>query len=309
MTADTLNPDIRYLRPENLGEAVEFLQTHGSNAKILAGGTDLMVELCAAHKESDVHPPQWLLDVSRLNELKKIEQNEAGLMIGAGVTISEIYASDIIARCAPVLQKTAEHFASRQIRNVATIGGNVAECSPCGDTFPSLLIHEALAVIRNPEGSHCMTIEDLAGGPYRCMLQPNEIITHFILKPQAKEINFFDFIKIGRRRELAVARLSMAVMARQKCDHSIGFIRLAMGACTPKSMRFRDIEVFLSGKTPDENLLWEAGRMLAESMIAVTGRRPSQIYKEPAIQGLFLRMMYPLIPEPGTRPQGVAAET
>ncbi len=104
-----------------------------------------------------------------------------------------------------------------------------------------------------------------------------------------------DFQKIGRRQELAIARMSMATMIARENDRSISFIRFALGSCTPTPHRFRDIENYLSGKIPDEAMLRQAGQILAEGMLEITGRRPSAIYKEPAIQGLFIKMMYPLI--------------
>jgi CO/xanthine dehydrogenase FAD-binding subunit len=217
------------------------------------------------------------------------------LFIGAAVTISELLESDTIAATAPALKKAAEKFASRQIRNVATIGGNVAHCSPCGDTIPPLLIHDARAVVLTSAGQRLVTIEEMASGPYHCSLHPNEIISHFVLQPRPREVTFADFQKIGRRQELAIARMSMAAMACQDERGSIADMRFALGSCTPTPHRFREVEEFLTGKVPAENIIWEAGRLLADKMLSITGRRPSAVYKEPAIQGLFVRMMRPLI--------------
>jgi CO/xanthine dehydrogenase FAD-binding subunit len=238
---------------------------------------------------------RYLLDVSRLPELRDMKFDNGELSIGAGVTITEIGQSEIIERHAPALQKATDRFAGRQVRNIATIGGNVAHCSPCGDTIPPLLIHDAVAVVVSPAGQRNVPIEEMAGGPYHCTLRPSELITHFILKPKPEEVEFADFQKIGRRKELAIARMSMAAMIAQESDKSISFIRFALGSCTPTPYRFREIEEMLQGRVPDEILLWEAGRVLADRMIEITGRRLSAVYKEPAIQGLFVRMMYPLI--------------
>ena len=137
-------------------------------------------------------------------------------------------------------------------------------------------------------------IEEMAAGFYHCSLRFNELITCFVLKSKPDAVDFVDFQKIGRRKELAIARMSMAAMIARQSDQTISFVRLALGSCTPTPHRFRTIENFLFGKIPDENLLWEAGRMLSEQMLEITGRRPSATYKEPAIQGLFVRLMYPL---------------
>ena len=282
--------DVEYIRPDSLSEALDFLNARGAESKILAGGTDIMVDL-----RSGTLNTRHLLDVSRLDDLKKIKVIDDKLIIGAAVTIAELLESETIAASAPALRRAADKFASKQIRNVATIGGNVAHCSPCGDTIPPLLIHEAQAVVANPQGQRNVTIEEMASGPYHCSLHPNELITHFVLEPRPPGVDFADFQKIGRRQELAIARMSMAAMASKQDDHSISFLRFALGSCTPTPHRFYEIEDFLVGKVPTEDTLWQAGKLLAEKMLEITGRRPSAVYKEPAIQGLFMRIMHPLI--------------
>jgi len=281
--------DVDYIRPQTLPEALAFLHKNAPNTAILAGGTDVMVDIRSGELNS-----RYLLDVGRLAELRQVEILKGDLVIGAGVTISEIGKSEIIGHHAPALQIAADKFASRQVRNIATIGGNVAHCSPCGDTIPPLLIHDAVAVVVSLGGQRNVPIEEMAGGPYHCTLRPDELITQFILKQKPEAVGFVDFQKIGRRKELAIARMSMSVMAAQESDGSISFIRFALGSCTPTPHRFRDVEKYLRGKIPDERLLWDAGRILAEGMLEITGRRLSAIYKEPAIQGLFVRMMFPL---------------
>ena len=282
--------DVDYIRPQDLDEALDFIKEHGPDTTLLAGGSDVMIDMRAGVLRS-----RYLLDISRLPELRTIKFDKGELTIGAGVTITEIGQSEIIGRHAPALQKAADRFAGRQVRNIATVGGNVAHCSPCGDTIPPLLIHDAVAVVVSPAGQRNVPIEEMAGGPYHCTLRPNELITHFILKPIPENVEFADFQKIGRRKELAISRMSMAAMARQAGDKSISFIRFALGSCTPTPHRFREIEEMLLDRVPDEELLWEAGRVLAERMIEITGRRLSAVYKEPAIQGLFVRLMLPLI--------------
>jgi CO/xanthine dehydrogenase FAD-binding subunit len=280
--------NIAYVRPQTLNEAVQFLATNGKETEVVAGGTDVMVDL-----RTGAIQPRYLLDISRLDELKGIEVNEQGLFVGAGVTMSEIYVSKTLQRLAPALQKSAYNFGSKQIRNVATIGGNVAHCSPCADTIPPLVIHEARAILASKKGRREVPIERIASGAYTCSLPKDEIITRFILKPA--EVDFADYQKIGRRKELTIARISMAVMARKDTDGKVAFMRFSLGACTPTPHRMTVVEDFLTSKVPTEALIWEAGRMLTERMFSITGRRASALYKEPAIQGLFLRMLYPMV--------------
>ena len=282
--------DVDYIRPQTLTDALAFLSENAPDTTILAGGTDVMVDMRSGELN-----PMYLMDVGRLEELRRIEVSDGHLTVGAAVTITEIGQSALIGTHAPALQKVADKFAGRQVRNIATIGGNVAHCSPCGDTIPPLLIHDAVADVVGPSGKRIVPVEEMASGPYHCSLQPGELITHFILDTKPANVEFFDFQKIGRRKELAIARMSMAAMIGQESDGSISFIRFALGSCTPTPHRFRDIENALLGKVPHKDLLWETGKDLSRQMLDITGRRASAGYKEPAIQGLFMRMMYPLI--------------
>lgn len=277
-----------YIKPKTLQEAVQILTEKGDKATIIAGGTDVMVDM-----RSGEIAPDYLVDISRLEELKGIKMEGDNLVVGATATISDLYNSEILAAQAPTLKKCAYNFASTQIRNVATIGGNVAHCSPCGDTVPPLVIHEAEVVYTGEHGQRRVPIEEVATGPYHCFLEPNEIITSFVLKP--RQATYADFQKIGRRKDLAISRLSMATMVDKDETGKISFMRFSLGACTPTPHRMTAVEEFMVGEKPTRELLFAGGKLLAEKMIEITGRRSSIIYKEPAVQGLFVRMLYPVV--------------
>lgn len=277
-----------YARPRTLDEALLFLKGHGLDTRPLAGGTDVMVDL----RSGKLKTP-YLLDISRLPELQGISMSEEGLSIGAGVTISEIHSSPLVAEHAPSLIKSCAFFGSLQIRNVATIGGNVGNASPSADTAPSLLVHGAKAVLAGPEGERTVPVENLFEGPYRSGVRDEELILRFIMTP-AKGM-FSDFQKIGRRKALAISRMSMAVLADRAKDGTFRFVRLALGSATPTPMRMKGVESFLSGKRPEGRVLLEGARLMAEEMVLITGIRESTVYKEKAVQGLFLRITGPLL--------------
>lgn len=279
---------MKYIRPDNLTQALDFLSRHGEKTGILAGGTDVMVDL----REGALAGKSYLLDVSRLDELQGIALADGNVHIGAAVTLTRINRSGLIRTHVPALYSCSEVFAARQVRNRATIGGNVAHASPCGDTVPVLMIHDALALVAARDGERLVPVRKIAQGPYRCALPPDALIVKFVLSPCTAA--FADFQKIGRRRELAISRMSLAVMA--DLDHAgrISFIRIGLGACTPTPHPMTPVEEFLLGKVPDPALIWDAGLLLSEKMIEITGRRASAVYKEPAVQGLFMRILYPL---------------
>jgi len=283
-----MRTDREYVKPDNLDEALEFLWNHGKETKIIAGGTDVLVDLRAGKVRA-----KYLMDVSRLDELAGIALNEGGLSVGSGVTLSEIHDSDIVGRYAPALQKASFSFASKQIRNMATIGGNVGNASPSADTVPPMIVQEAVAVLRNINGERRVAVEELFTGPYKSAVRPEEVIVAFLLKP-AEDLRA-DFQKIGRRKSLAIARMNMAVLAGKDGEGKIDFIRVALGSSTPTPIRVTEVEAFLEGRTLDSETVIEGGRLMAEKMIAISGRRPSTVYKEKAVQGLFLKMLYPLV--------------
>lgn len=283
-----MKTDREYVKPDNLDEALEFLWNHGKETKIIAGGTDVLIDLRAGKLRT-----KYLMDVSRLDEIAGIELKEDGLFVGSGVTLSEIHDSEIVGRYAPALQKASFSFASKQVRNMATIGGNVGNASPSADTVPPMIVYEAVAVLRNINGERRVPIEELFTGPYRSGIRPEEMIVCFLLKPA--EGLYADFQKIGRRKALAIARMNMALLAGKDGEGKINFIRISLGSSTPTPIRVREVEALLHGKKIDPNTVAEGSRLMAEKMIDLSGRRPSTVYKEKAVQGLFQKMLYPMV--------------
>ena len=283
-----MRSDVEYLRPLSLEEAVDFLSDHGPETKPLAGGTDLLIDMRSGKLKA-----RYIMDVARIPELSGITVTEEGLSIGAGATITEIALSETVKRLAPVLRKACLTFGSPQIRNTATIGGNIANASPSADTIPPLIVHETVAVVAGPAGRRRIPVEESTAGPYKSNIGPDELLVRFILKPA--EGKWCEFLKIGRRKALAIARVSMAVVAEKDARGAISFIRFCLGSSTPVPCRIVEVEKFLAGKIPDEAVLSEGGRLAAGKMIEISGRRPTTVYKEQAVKGLFRRLLYPMV--------------
>lgn len=283
-----MRSDVEYVRPSSLQEAVAFLSDHGPKTKPLAGGTDLLIEVRAGACKA-----RYIMDIGRIPELRGIAVTGEGLSIGAGVTISEIARSEEVKRFAPVLLKSCLTFGSPQVRNTATIGGNIANASPSADAFPPLVVHEAMAILAGPNGERRIPVEQSAAGPNRSNIGHDELIVRFILKPS--EGGFCEFLKIGRRKALAIARVSMAVLLEKDTVGAIRFVRFCLGSCTPVPCRIKEVEEFLTGKIPAEAVVAEAGRLAAQKMIEISGRRPTTVYKEQAVKGLFMRLLYPMV--------------
>lgn len=160
-----------YARPYDIAECMEIVRSQGSGAYFLAGGTDVMLDL-----RSGELSPEMLVDLSNIPELKEInlDKDHNSLVIGAGVTVAELLESQLIYEHVPSLHRAAQRFAGKQIRNAATIGGNVAHCSPCADTLPPLLVHEAKVNLIAAQGKRKIDVHDVAKAPYKLALSPQD---------------------------------------------------------------------------------------------------------------------------------------
>ena len=274
-----------YILPRSLKEALDFLGDHGSQTSIIAGGTDLMI----AARNGDV-ASRYVVDVSRLEEMRTIAVTEGTLSIGAAVTYTEIVNSPQIAQWAPILAQAAGYVGSVQIRNVGTLGGNVANASPAADSVPPLLVHRARVQIRSASSERSEPLEEVIIGPYRTTLKPGEVITRFILEPLGDEYHW-NFQRIARRRALSVARMNAAVIGRLDSSGVVEELRLSVGSITPEPSRMTGAEDHLKGKVPDPLLIQEAAEKVSLEMVRRSGVRASTEYKRPAVEGLVVKAL------------------
>ena len=147
--------------------------------------------------------------------------------------------------------------------------------------------------VATANGREMRPVGDLFAGPNRSALKPGELVVCFIVKPEA--MTFVNFQKIGRRKDLAISRVSLALGLNLDGSGQIDRAKVVLGACMPTTRRMPQTEAFLIGHKPGWPVFKEAAALMANEMIAITGRRASIVYKEPAIQGLMLRMLHPLV--------------
>lgn len=280
-----MRSQFEYILPRSLKEALDFLVDHSSQTSILAGGTDLMI----AARNGDV-ASRYVVDVSRLEEMRAIAVTEGALSIGAAVTYTEIMNSPQIAQWAPILARAAGCVGSVQIRNAGTLGGNVANASPAADSVPPMLVHGAKVQIRSASSERCEPLERVIVGPYRTSLRPGEIITRFIFEPLGDEYRW-NFQRIARRRALSVARINAAAIGRLDSRGVVDDLRLSIGSITPEPSRMTSAEDHLKGKVPDPSLIQEVAEKVSQEMVRRSGVRDSTEYKRPAVEGLVVKAL------------------
>jgi CO/xanthine dehydrogenase FAD-binding subunit len=274
-----------YIRPRTLTEALEFLKDRGNETSVVAGGTDLMIDIRKGALTS-----RYVLDVSRLDELRNVEFVAGKLQIGAAVTFTELIGSPAVAESAGVLAHGCRRIGSTQIRNVATLGGNVANASPAADGVTPLVVLGASAVVRSDGAERIVPVEDLISGPYRTTLKHDELIIGFRLDP-LEEGTTFIFQRIARRQALAVARINVAVTARRDSDGTVKEMRMSVGSVLPSPGCMTAAEQTLIGNKPTSELIREAAQKVSHEMIRQSGDRPSMAYKKPAVEGLVIKAL------------------
>jgi carbon-monoxide dehydrogenase medium subunit len=267
-----------YYRPESLDEALR-LEKELSGSRFIAGGTDLMVQV----KNKEIQA-QALISLRSVAGLSEIDVNRTA-RIGSLTTISDLACSSKLKDHYPLLVDAAKRVGSVQVRNVATIGGNLCNCSPCSDMALPLLVLEARVKIQNTRTTQEIPIEEFFLGPGQSCLAPDEIMTEILLsapQPQAQTL----FLKKGRvQMDLAVA--SVAILLELK-DKKCMKARIAAGSVAPVPFRLKEVENFLEGSTLTAETMIEAKNLAEKSVSPITDIRSTEEYRR-SIIGVYVQ--------------------
>ncbi len=229
--------EFNYFKASDLEEALEILDKLKGNVKVLAAGTDLVVRL-----KNNMVKEENILDISSVKELKGIFTDGDTLHILPLTTHSEIIEYPESSKVAQVLYDACRTVGSPQIRNRGTLGGNVANASPAGDTIPALFVQEAKLKLQSKDGERVISVEDFFTGPGKTVLKPNELLTDiYFPKMKDNEIGFFK--KLGQRSALAISMVSVAAKLRKsgganRFDKAL----IAFGAVAPTVVRGSRVE-------------------------------------------------------------------
>lgn len=264
---------MNYHRPANLDEARRALAEPGARA--LAGGTDLMVGMG--------HAAPWpaaLVDLKSLPELQGLERNNGVLRIGAATTLSELRESPHVESF-PALAKACRHFAARQIRNRATLGGNIVNASPAADLVPPLIAHEAVCVSDHRR----IPLVEFTTGPGRTVLEPGEILVAVEIPIPPKDGRAF-FVKHAPREAMAIAVVNLAGFFVLR-EGRVALARIALGSVAPTVIRARRCEVLLEGEPLGDSVIAEAVRAAVEEAAPIDDIRATARYRNLMIARLL----------------------
>jgi carbon-monoxide dehydrogenase medium subunit len=267
-----------YDKPQTIEDALQ-LRNKKKSAVYIAGGTDVLVQI----KNREIRP-STLISLRNIPGLVRIEVN-GGARIGALTTIADIIQHPALGQSFPILGEAARKIGSVQIRNVATIGGNLCNCSPCADMALPLLVLEAKVRLRGSETTREVPIEDFFLGPGKSCLQADEIMTDILLDRQ--ELNTVAFFKKKGRVQMDLAVASVAMLLEMEGD-ICRKARIAAGSVAPIPIRLRKVEELLESTPLEEKTILEAQRTAEESVAPITDIRSTEDYRR-EIVGVFIQ--------------------
>ncbi len=282
----TAMPHFRHHRPASLAQALALLERYQSAAQLLAGGTELVPRMRAGKLA-----PEHVVSLSGIGELGGLRFEAAeGLRIGAAACIREVAEHEAVVQHYPALAQACSLMATPQIRNMATVVGNLANGSPCADTAGPLLVHEARVQIEGSDGKRELPLEEFFLGPREVALGPTEIATAACVPPPPTGSRS-SYLRLSPRSRVDVATASAAALVALGEDGRVSCARIAIGAVAPTPLRCLDAEALLDAKPPTPERLALAAQAAAEAARPIDHVRASAAYRLAVLPVLVRRAL------------------
>ncbi len=282
-----LLPKFELHEPVSIEDALELKQSHGTNARLMAGGTDVLVLL-----KKKVIFTDTIISLSKIKDLSQITQTDDTVTIGTCVTMAQLSASPVIQEKFRAIKTACENLGSHLIRNRATIGGNCCNASPAGDTMPALMIYDARVLIESADDKRELPIKDFFKGPGKTDLAPNEILTGFKL-PIPPANSGAHYIQLGKRQSSEINVVNVGSFLEYDPDtKKVINTRIALGSVAATPVRAEKAENLLMGKLAEESNFYDAGEAARkEDCKPIDDFRGSASYRQAMIGVLTKRTL------------------
>ena len=274
---------MEYFEPKSISEALSVLVKHGAEAKVIAGGTDVMVDI--KFKEE----PGSLVNIKKLPGMSGIKENGGSLRIGALATIRDLETNALVRDKLPVLWEASHQFASLQVRNTATIGGNICRASPSGETLAPLLVLGATGKCAFSDGEKSQPFTSFFQGPGKSVLGAKGLLTAIdVPYPAAGSKSVY--LKHAVRGAMDIAMVGVAVLITpDPGKNNMQDVRIGLGAVAPTPIRAPKTEALLRGKPLTAALLKEAAALAASESSPISDQRSSGEYRRWIVEALTRR--------------------
>jgi xanthine dehydrogenase iron-sulfur cluster and FAD-binding subunit A len=272
-----VNP-FAYLEPASLQEALALLAQYGRHARVLAGGTDLLV-----HMKMERAAPRAVISIGRIPGLDRIALQDGRLHIGALATIRALETDPRVRALYPALAEACALFSTTQVQTMGTVGGNLANGSPASDSAPALMVLGAEVEISGPDGKRLLPVEAFFVGPGKTVLRDGELLTDVILPrpPAGAGSAFFKIARVAAD----IAKASGAVMIVRE-DDRIAACRMAFGSVAPTPVRARRAEHALAGEVFGDEIVNRAAQLAADEVAPIDDVRSEAWYRREAVRAL-----------------------
>ena len=281
-----LLPKFDFYEPETMAEACKVLAQLKAKGKIIAGGTDLLVNM-----KKGVIAPKYLVSLARIPELSGIEPIKGGISIGSNVVISQLIEFNLMKKKFNLLSKAASVLGSPLIRNRATIGGNIVTARPAADMPPPLIALGAKVVLVGKGTKREVALENFFVGPGKTKIKPTEILTKIIIN-DPPPFTGWDYIKLMHRNAVEIAIVAVAVrITLNKRDGIIKDARVILSSVAPKAIHAVSAEKALVGEKPTENLFKKAASLASTDCTPIDDIRGGAEYRCAMVEALMNRAL------------------
>ncbi len=283
-----------YFQPKNLGEATDLLATYGESAVLMAGGTDVMVAINSGKLTANC-----VIGISEIKELKFIKEENDVLRIGPLITMAEMANNGLIKDKFQCLWKAAMMAAGPQVRNLGTIGGNLATASPAGDFIPPLMALDASLITVCKTEETVIKITEFLCGPGATKLRPDSLIKEIRI-PVLPIMSASSFQKIGKRKAMSIAVASVATAVTVSTDKTkFANVRITLGSLAPTVVRAEKVEERLRGKTIGAKEISQAAEIVKEEIKPITDGRATAWYRSEVSYSLVKKALWDALSELG----------
>ncbi len=265
--------EIEVYSPTTLQEAYAWLDRQNGRARVLAGGTDVMVQL----QDRTLVAPAYL-NIWGLEALRGIEDEGPSLRIGALTTYTQLIRSTLVQEYCPILVEASRTIGGAQIQNRGTLGGNIVNASPAGDTLPILAAFDAELELGSSRGMRRVAFNDFYTGYRSTVLDPHELLVAIHLPKKAQGERLF-FHKVGNRQAMVISKVVIAARAQIDEDRRIRSIQIGAGSVAPTVIRLRDTEAFLQDQKLTPERIEEARQKVMQEVQPITDMRSTAEYR------------------------------
>lgn len=279
-------PCRNYFAPQKIEEALETLFKYGKKIKIIAGGTDLLVQYYDRLYEIS----SWL-DLKNIEELKEVKIYQNQMEIGAMVTHTQLEKSEYIKKYFPILSQAAADIGSPQIRNRGTIGGNIVNASPAGDLLPPLIAYKAKFKLLSSKDESIIPVEEFFIGPKETILKPEQLLAQIVL-PLPNKRTYGSWIKIGKRKAVIIATITIALVVEMDEDNKIiKDVKTCLGSVAPTPIEIKEIRAKMIGKKFNQLNFNQLGQLVEDKISPIDDIRGTREYRNDVAKEIMINAL------------------